>query len=299
MYKAGNKVMFKKLKINLCLIACLSGIFSFSAVGVNALSAEQDSVPQRIISLGSYLTEGLFLLGVQDNIVGVTTYCNRPEQAQLKEKAGSIVEVNIEKVLALRPDLILTTPLTNAKAKSKLKQIGLNVVDFEQVKDFAQICDQFIKLGQTVNQQDQARQIVEQAQAEVKMLRQSIGNQPLQKVFVQVGTKPLFTMNQEFFVNDLIKLAGGINIAENAPSGIYSREKVVELNPDIIIIASMGISAEDEKQIWNRYKTIKAVQNNRIYCIDPNIICNPIPSNFVNTLKLIIDFLHKENLDVN
>ncbi|MBU1044806.1 MAG: ABC transporter substrate-binding protein [Candidatus Omnitrophica bacterium] len=291
--------MFKKLKINLRLMFGLMGIVSLISMGVNARGAEQDFVPQRIVSLGSYLTEGLFLLGVGDDIVGVTTYCNRPEQAKLKEKAGSIVEVNIEKVLSLKPDLILTTPLTNAKAKSKLKQMGLNVVDFEQVKDFSQICEQFIKLGKTVNKSDKAKQIVEQAQVKVKALQQSISDKPLQKVFVQVGTKPLFTMNNEFFVNDMIKLAGGINIAENAPTGIYSREKVVELNPDIIIIASMGIAAEDEKQIWNRYTTITAVKNKRIYCIDPDIICNPIPDNFVSTLKMIIDFLHKENLDVN
>ncbi len=272
----------------------VSLIFFIIAFSGNCFATEQDSSPKRIVSLGSYLTEGLFLLGMQNNIVGVTTYCNRPPEAQQKEKAGSIVAVNIEKVLSLHPDLILTTPLTNAKAKSKLKQIGLNVVDFDQVKDFSQICEQFLKLGRTVNKQEAAKQIVEKASKQVRALRQSILNKPKQKVFIQVGTKPLFTMNHEFFVNDLIKLAGGINIAENASTGIYSREKVVALNPDIIIIASMGIAAEDEKQIWSRYSTINAVKNKRIYCIDPNIICNPIPNNFVNTLKMMVGFLHEE-----
>jgi iron complex transport system substrate-binding protein len=274
----------------LIFILFISFIIAFSG---SCFAQEQDSGPKRIVSLGSYLTEGLFLLGVQDRIVGVTTYCTRPPEAQKKEKAGSIVEVNIEKVISLRPDLVLTTPLTNVKAKSKLRQLGMNVVDFAQVKDFSQICDQFLKLGSLVNQTEKAKQIVSQAQDKVKALNQSILNRPRQKVFIQVGSKPLFTMNKDFFVNDLIKLAGGINIAENTPTGIYSREKVVELNPDIIIIAAMGITAEDEKQIWNRYPTINAVKHQRIYCIDPNIICNPIPDNFANTLKLIVDFLHK------
>ncbi|MBU1087595.1 MAG: ABC transporter substrate-binding protein [Candidatus Omnitrophica bacterium] len=291
--------MFKKLKINLWLMFCLIWIVSFLAVGVNAQGAEQDFIPQRIVSLGSYLTEGLFLLSVEDSIVGVTTYCNRPPEAQQKEKAGSIVEVNIEKVISLQPDLILTTPLTNAKAKSKLKQIGLNIVDFDQVKDFSQICEQFVKLGSIVNKSAEAKKIVKDAADQVKVLNQGILNKPKQKVFIQVGTKPLFTMNKEFFVNDMIKLAGGVNIAENASNGIYSREKVVALNPDIIIIASMGLTAEDEKQIWMRYQTINAVKNNKIYCIDPNIICNPIPNNFVNTLGLMIGFLHEDKEDGN
>ncbi|MFH1062831.1 MAG: helical backbone metal receptor [Candidatus Omnitrophota bacterium] len=275
-------------------ILLVSFIIAFSG---NCFATEQDSGPKRIVSLGSYLTEGLFLLGVEDDIVGVTTYCNRPPEAQKKEKAGSIVEVNLEKVISLRPDLVLTTPLTNAKAKTKMRQIKLNVVDFEQVKDFSQICDQFLKLASLVRKQAQAKEIVAQAQKKVKALNQGILNKPRQKVFIQVGSKPLFTMNKEFFVNDLIKLAGGINIAENAPTGIYSREKVVELNPDVIIIASMGIAADDEKQIWNRYQTINAVKNKKVYCIDPNVICNPIPDNFANTLKLIIEFLYKEEIN--
>ena len=274
-------------------VLVLAVIFSM-ILSSSCFAAEKIAVPKRIVSLGSYLTEGLFLLGVEDSIVGVTTYCNRPPAAQEKDKAGSIVDVNIEKVISLYPDLILATPLTNDKAKSKLRQIGLNIVEFDQVKDFAQICEQFLKLGRIVNKLEEAKKIVEKASKQVRDLNESISSEPKQKVFIQVGTKPLFTMNNEFFVNDLIELSGGINIAKNASTGIYSREKVVALNPDIIIIASMGITAEDEKQVWTRYTTINAVKNNKIFCIDPDIICNPIPNNFANTLKLMIGFMHGE-----
>ncbi len=256
--------------------------------------AQANDPPQRIVSLGSFITEGLFLLGVEDKIVGVTTYCNRPEAAKNKEKAGSIVEVNLEKVIALNPDLVISTPLTNIKARDKIRKMGMRVVEFGQVRDFEQICRQFLKLGRLVGRESQAKTIVDQAKEKAKSIQEKIKSNPMKKVFIQVGTKPLFTMNKEFFINDLIKRAGGINIAEDTPTGIFSREKVVESSPDVIIIAGMGIVAEDEKDIWLRYNTINAVKTDNIYNIDPDIICNPLPENFVNMLEVMAGLLHQD-----
>lgn len=256
--------------------------------------AQANDQPQRIVSLGSFITEGLFLLEMDKQIVGVTTYCNRPEAAKKKEKAGSIVDVNIEKVIALEPDLVLSTPLTSVKALENMRKMGLRVIEFEQVSDFPQICRQFLKLGRLVHKEQQAQNIVDRAIEKAKSIEEKIRNRPKEKVFIQVGTKPLFTMNKEFFLNDLIKRAGGINIAEETATGIYSREKVVENNPDVIIIAGMGIVAEDEKKIWMRYGTINAVKTRNVYSIDPDIICNPLPGNFVNTLEIMAELLHKD-----
>lgn len=260
----------------------------------SAGNIEASDQPQRIISLGSYVTEALFLLQVEDRLIGVTTYCNRPIEAKKKEKAGSIVDVNIEKVISLKPDMIIATPLTNAKAKDKLKELGMRIEELEQVDSFEAICKQFLKIGRLVGREQLAKELVDKAKKEVNDAHNYISGLPLKKVFVQVGTKPLFTMNKEFFINDLIKRAGGINIAEDSSSGIYSREKVVEANPDVILIASMGVAAEDEIKTWEHLRSINAVKNGKIYVMDPDIICNPIPENFSKTLKKIVSFLHKE-----
>ena len=275
----------KYKKILLIVTAFLFCFAAFAQAGGN---------PQRIVSLGSFITEGLFLLGAEDKIVGVTTYCNRPEAAREKEKAGSIVEVNLEKVIALKPDLVITTPLTNIKARDKMRKMGMRVVEFGQVKDFGQICQQFLKLGRLVGKEEQAQKIIGRSREKVLSIEKSIKGKPRKKVFIQVGTKPLFTMNKEFFLNDLIFRAGGINIAENTPTGIYSREKVVQSSPDVIIVAGMGLAAEDEKNIWMRYSTIKAVKTDSVYSLDPDIICNPLPQNFVNTLEIITGLLHED-----
>jgi len=250
------------------------------------------SSAQRIISLGPSLTEELYLLGVEDSIVGVTTYCTKPKPAQQKEKVGTVVGVNVEKIVSLDPDIILATPLVDAKDKRKLEDLGLNVVNFTQVKDFTQICEQFLMLGEIVGKKEKAQDIILKANQKVNNIKSSIPKSANRKVFIQVGANPLFTMNKDFFINDIIKCAGGINIAENAGSGLYSRENVISANPDFIIIATMGMVGEQEKTFWQRYKTLNAVKNNNIYIIDSDLMCVPTPLSFVAALEQIVGFLY-------
>lgn len=258
-----------------------------------ACSSQEES-HQRIISLGSTLTEELYLLGVEDKVVGVTTYCQRPPQAKRKEKIGTIKEVNLEKIISLSPDLILATSLTNPKTKEKLKNLGIKVVEFSYARNFAQICDEFLQLARLVNQEEEAKRIIQQARNKVDTIKKSVQGLSHPKVFVQIGARPLFTANQDSFINDFIEFAGGTNIASTSKTGLYSREKVIEDNPDVIIIATMGIAGEREKAVWSRYKTINATRNNRIYIVDSYKLCSPTPVTFVETLENIVETLHPE-----
>ncbi|MDD5745874.1 MAG: ABC transporter substrate-binding protein [Candidatus Omnitrophica bacterium] len=252
-------------------------------------------VPQRIVSLGSFVTEELYRLGVADRLVGVTTYCVRPQPAREKEKVGTIVDVNIEKIVALKPDVVIATPLTNARAREQLKNLRIPVVELPQVRDLSGICDQFLLLGEVVGKSAEAREIVRQAREKVVSLQQRVAGLPRLKVFIQVGTNPLFTMNKDFFIDDLIRRAGGINIAREASSGIYSRESVIAADPDVIVIATMGVAGDDEKRQWQKYPRMSAVRGGRIYCVDPYVLCDPTPDNFVAALECLIGFFHPQD----
>ncbi|MCK4533456.1 ABC transporter substrate-binding protein [bacterium] len=243
------------------------------------------SVNQRIISLGPAITEQLYLLGVQERLVGCTIFCKRPKEAENKEKVGTVIEINLEKVVSLSPDLVLATPLTDFRYVEKLKKIGIKVVRFPLAGDFNQLSIQFLELGEIVGRKQKAEEIVIVARKEVERIKEAVECFPKRTVFVQVGANPLFTVNEDSFVHDFIKLAGGINVAGRVKSGFYSREKVLNDNPEVIIIATMGIIGEEEKGIWQKYKTIKAVKNNRIYIIDSYALCSPTPVSFVETLK--------------
>jgi len=242
--------------------------------------------------LGPSITESLYLLGAQDSIVGVTSYCIRPPQAREKERVGTVISVNVEKATSLKPDLVIATSLTDPRAIEKLKSLGIKVTAFSQPENFSEVCSQFMKLAKLVGKEKEATRIINTAENRVKYIKEKVDNLPKPKVFVQVGAKPLFTMTRDSFVNDFIEFAGGVNIAKEAKAGLYSREEVLRKNPDVIIIVSMGIAGEKEKETWARYKTLNAVKGNRIYIIDSYKLCSPTPLSFAESVEEIAHILH-------
>ena len=257
-------------------------------------SFAQEKYPQRIISLGPAITEELFLLGVNDRLVGCTIYCTRPDEAKNIEKIGTVIEANIEKIMALRPDVVFLTPLTSPRVKQKLKGLGINAVEFPAAKNFSEICSIFLKLGRIVGKEKEAQGIINTARNKVDALAIRLRGLPKPKVFVQVGAKPLVTISQDSFVNDFIEFAGGTNVVKGARYALYSREKVLVDNPEIILIATMGINGEEEKKIWESYKALKAAQDNRVYILDSYLLCSPTPVSFVETLEKITNLFHPQ-----
>lgn len=255
-----------------------------------------ESYPQRIISLAPSLTEGLFLLGVEDKLVGVTTYCLRPPDAQKKEKIGSLTSVDLEKIISLEPDLVLATSLTNPKTIEKLKNLKIKVVSFSPPKNFSQVCEQFLELGKVIGKEKRAEEIVSKARRKVELIKRKVKGLPGQRVFVQIGSRPLFAATKDYIVNDFIELAGGINVAYHSKSGLYSREKVLKDNPDVIIIVTMGIIGQNEKEIWENFRALKAAKNNRIYIVDSYKVCAPTPGSFPEGLEEIIKILYAKDI---
>lgn len=258
--------------------------------------------PQRIISLGSAITEELYLLGVGDRIIGNTIYCNRPQEAKSKIKVGTVTKVDLEKIISLKPDLILATSLTDRRQLRKMEALKLNVVEIPAEINFSEICKNFLKLAKLVGKEKKAEEILKDIERKAGFIQQKAKNLPKPKVMVQIGAKPLFLATKRYFVHDFLELAGGINIAKEAKSGLYSREEILRQNPDVIIITTMGIIAEEEKINWQKFKSINAVKNNRIYVLDAYKVCSPTPVSFVVTLKEIFEILHpevklEENLD--
>lgn len=297
-------MLIKELRLGYC---CRIRIGAFASVLVflvfvflnistflfaNPPTYRTDNSSQRIISLSPPITEELYLLGVEDRVIGVTTYCQRPLNAQEKTKIGTVTGVNLEKVVSLNPDLVLATSLTDLKAIKKLSDLGIRVVSFPQVKNFNQICEQFLELGKIVGRNKEAEEIVSNAHDRIKGIKKKVENLPVAKVFVQIGANPLYTVTGDSFINDFIKFSGGTNVAQDSGSGLYNRERVLKVNPDFIIIVTMGIDGEDEKKIWQRFKTLNAVKNDRISIIDSSRICSPTPITFIKVLEDIVKVLH-------
>ncbi len=251
-------------------------------------------IPKRIISLSPGITEALFLLGAGDSVIGVTTYCQKPPDAVKKEKIGTLLEINTEKIINLKPDLVIGTGLTSSKDIRKLKNLGINIIIFDISKEFDRLCNIFLELGKIVGKEEQAGIMVAESKKRVVKTQKKVEVLPRKKVFVQLGSKPLFASTKDYFINDLIEFAGGVNIFKDAKSGLVSREEVVRRNPDIVIITTMGIAGGKEQKSWQKYRTINAVKNKHIYLVDSDKICSPTPVSFADLLEDIVKILHPE-----
>jgi len=266
------------------LIICLFVIVTTGLMSASmAFGSPSDKLG--IVSLSPVITEGLYLLGMGDNIIGVTIYCQNPPQARYKQKVGAVVDVNVEKIVSLKPDIVFAMSHTNSKDIKKLRDTGINVITFDIPKTFQRLCEIFLALGKTVGKEKEATHIVNASTKKVSDIRKKTSRLEKQKVFIQIGAKPLFAATDDSFVNDYIEFSGGINIFKDAGSGLISREEVLKKNPDIILIATMGIAGEDEQKTWHKYNMINAVRNKKIYLVDPYRICSPTPVSFADYLS--------------
>lgn len=298
----------KLLPVFICIIILFIFIFQAGAADfpvtiTDYLSGEvilQDR-PQRIISLAPSVTEMLFAIGLEEKVVGVTTFADYPPSALRKEKIGSITEINIEKIVKLEPDLVIAAPINKMSAINKLKDIGIKVVGFKPrtINDTITVLK---KLGKITGQREETRKIVTEMYiqlAEIKnMVEDHLKNHSRPKVFYEIWNNPLTTVGEDTFIDNMIKLAGGINIGAKANGAWpqYSLEKLLLENPGVYI--SSPHSAPHRVSVGavknrDEFRTIKAIKNNRIYIVDQDIISRASPR-IVKGLKILVKAIFPE-----
>lgn len=271
--------IFKSLSITLVTISLTYSVFG--------------QTPTRIVSLAPSLTKNVYFLEQQHKLVGCTSYCDTAV-ANGKEVVASAVKVNIEKVVSLKPDLVITTTMTNPETLDMLKKFNIRVETFPTAKSFDEICKQTIRLGQIIGAESNAKRIVTQSEIKIKSLASSTRKDKSPTVFFQIGAKPLFTVIPGTFMNDYILLAGGKNVVTNTKTGTITREAVIASNPDVIFIVTMGIVGNEEKNVWESYSTLSAAKNKKIFIIDSNDACTPTPVTFVKTLERVINLIYSK-----
>ncbi|OGP89229.1 MAG: hypothetical protein A2157_12100 [Deltaproteobacteria bacterium RBG_16_47_11] len=253
--------------------------------------------PKRIVSLAPNITEILFGLGLDEEIVGVSIHCNFPEKANTKVRIGSYIRLDFEKIISLTPDLIIATGAGNTRGMvDRLEQLGFPTYVIHP-KNFKDILESIIHIGQVVNREKKARVIIEGMRERSQRVIELTKDLPRPKVFVQIGDAPLVTVGKGSFADDLIRLAGGENIAGKEKE-VYPRfgmEEILKRSPEVIVISSMNPEGDYQKilQEWNRWKTIPAVKNGRIHLIDSDLIDRPSPR-IIDGLEGLAGMLHPE-----
>ena len=286
-----SRTRLHRLLVALVLITGL--IFSL------ALPARAGELPppeqRKLICLSPAITELLYLLDAQDQIIANTIYCNVPEASQSKVKVGTMTHANVEKIIYMRPDLVIVSPLSSKKQIRILEAQGIRILMKENPQSFEAMCRLTLEMGRVVGKGEAAAALVAQARKDVAVVEARTRNLPKKRVFIQIGLKPLKTVNKEMFINEYIKLAGGINIAENEPSWVYSRENVIKADPDIILVATMGSAKKarlEQQQRWKAFSALQASTKEQIFILDPDIICSPTPVSFARGLEAVAKIIH-------
>lgn len=266
-------------------------IISFFLIGTSLSVSGQ--TPKRIVSLVPAISKQLHELGLENRIVGCTSYCPGKDRPGISVVASAI-KVNIEKTVLLEPDLVLASSLTNPKTLETLKKLGIKTIWFDYPKSYADLCKQFLELGKITGKENKARQIVNKSDRMLAETKKNITAVKPMSWLIQVGANPLWVAVGNTFMDDYIKFAKAENVAKAVKSGAVSRESMILRNPDVIFICMAGTQAEEEKQLWLSYKSMHAAQNGKVFIIDPNLSNSPSPSSFVRALKKMINLAYNK-----
>jgi len=253
--------------------------------------------PMRIIPLAANLTEILYYLELEDRIVGVTDYSNYPAAALEKPRVGPYVNLNVEKIISLSPELVIgTRDGNNSGDVELLEQAGIQVF-IVNPRSVESVISTVAQIGMICGISAKAEAMAAELTRRFESVQAAIQFQKKPLVFLQINCVPIMTVNKTTLHNDLIRLAGGVNMTADEPI-TYPRisvEEVIRREPEVIIISSMerGGRFEKAKQGWMQWTSLPAVKNKRVYLIDSDLIDRPSPR-IIDGLEAMARILHSE-----
>ena len=266
---------------------------SLAFLPANSNANRQAGLPQRIVSGMPSNTEIITALGLDNQLVGITDLCNYPRSIARKPRVGAN-PLNAEKIVHLNPDLVVLLSDAQMNDVAHLKQMKLPVYTVNP-HSFADVKKSIVDIGTATGRLAEAKKLVASMEERIKKILATVkvANAASPKVFVEIWHDPLTTAAQGTFINDLIKLAGGTNIAEaaNQPYPQFSPESLIAADPDVIIVPVE--QEKDKEQMYRtaRWKNLKAVRNNNILFIDADLLSRPGPR-LADAFEIITKFLY-------
>ena len=246
-------------------------------ISCNSAMEKADAPLPQIVVLSPELAEIVCALGAEDHIVGITQECDYPKILQQKVIVGSFSAPNIEKIISLDPDAVFLSGMEQEIFRHKLQDLNITVRQFYPAS-INGLYDTISEIGKSLNKEDTADSLIQSMNASIGAI---IKPEECPTIYIEIYNKPLMTSSSDSFVGDVIIKAGLKNIFPVLPREYcaVSSEKVVELNPDIILITYPNVNKEDIKDRLG-WDIISAIKNDMVFTtenIDPNIILRAGP----------------------
>lgn len=256
--------------------------------------------PERIVSTSTSDTEVLFALGLEDKIYGVSDFDDYPEEAKDKPKMGGVVEPNEEAILEQEPDIVLTGNSISEEAAESIRDLGITLYQTDP-KNMEETLDVILETGKITNRQQEAEDVVAEMQEVIDNVEDTVADideDDKEKVYIEFS--PGWTVGEGEFMNELIELAGGINVAADTEGwSEVNEEKIIEEDPDYIIYAADLVDDDSGKDLdelikersgWDK---ITAIKDDQMVAIDEDIMSRNGPR-IVDALEQIAEGIYPE-----
>lgn len=312
-----NKIRFKSLILGMVLILVLGTLVACTNNDPEPINEEPsvsdeknakleitddfgtkvvlENKPEKIVSLAPNNTEILFALGLGDKVVGVTSFCDYPPEALDVENVGDFSGNNLERIIELEPDLVITYGVGNEDENARLREAGINVIGFEP-ESIDEVIDTISRIGKITGTDESAKSITEDMHRAKDEIVSKVVDVDKPKVFYEVWHEPIMTAGPGSFMDHLITLAGGENIASDAADEYpqFDLEQLVERNPEVYLTTA-DLPEKTVESIMERpgYADIDAINQGRVHLLDPNIVSRPGPR-IVEALELVAKTIHPE-----
>ena len=236
--------------------------------------------PRRIVSLAPNLTEIVFALGADDRLAGVTSFCDYPPAARAKEKVGDTIQPNLEKIIGLKPDLVLiSTSSQLQQITSRLDQLSIPVYVTDP-HTVGEVVSSIRKLGEVMDAREKATNLADSIDWRISNVKEQVRSLSRPRVLYVLQIGPLITIGKRTFINDLLTLAGSdsISASESADYPQFSLETVIARAPEVIVApTSHGGGGPSDEELAKAFSATPAIRKRRIVRVNPDLVTRPGP----------------------
>ncbi len=248
--------------------------------------------PQTVVSLSPGITEILFDLGVGNKIIGRTKFCNYPESVSEIETVGGITDASLEKIITLHPEIVITSSMVRKDIVESIEKAGISIICLPERSNVEGVFNTLKILGQIFEKENVADSLVNDMKIKLDQVKQSYNGQkekPSVYYVVGYGATGDFTAGKNTYINEIIELAGGKNVANKVTNWSYSKEELFAQEPDYIIVREEDLNSFIKT---TPYKDLKAVKEKRVLGINSSLMdCQTCRS--IEAIKQIASFINK------
>jgi len=296
MFNFQRKIYFVIL-IFICALAFSACRSENPALTENAMREVTDDlgrrvrIPERVgrvVSLAPNLTENIFAVGAGDRLVGVTTFCNYPADAQNIRQVGDTVSPNIETILALKPEIVFVSTASQIEAFTKTLEAQGITVFVTNPQDLNGVLTNLRQLGDIFGTPERTTILLNELQERILAVDEQTLDKPKTKTFVQISKEPLFTIGRDSFLTEIVERAGGTSVTREVATAYpkISKETALALNPETIILSE----SPDNTEPNDVFKNSPAVKNKKVFKINADILSRPSPR-LVDALEQLAEAL--------